>query len=256
MQRIGLALLQQVWFGGLFVLWATLLFGGFALGRPSAADGRRMPVWTRIASSLVLVLAAWSFYLVDVLFLGRSAGVLGLGIAVGMTLGALGDLFLAGLISAPDRVLAGMAAFGLGHVAYMAGMLAWAAQERLTATPGRWVAWLVWLVLGAVGWYAAVYRGGPCTKRHWLALPYALLLANTVGVAAGLSLQVATFIPLALGAFLFLASDLLLAANLFCALQFPGIHDVIWLTYGPGQMLIVYTPILLLLRQVLNVSAA
>ena len=84
-------------------------------------------------------------------------------------------------------------------------------------------------------------RGHTPTTLHWAALPYALLLASTAGFATGLALQDATLLPLALGAALFLLSDLILAAQLFNHLHFPLIGDVIWLTYGPGQMLIVYT---------------
>ena len=43
------------------------------------------------------------------------------------------------------------------------------------------------------------------------------------------------------GAALFLISDLILAAQLFNDLHFRGVGDVVWLTYGPGQMLIVYS---------------
>jgi hypothetical protein len=71
-------------------------------------------------------------------------------------------------------------------------------------------------------------------------LPYALLLASTAGLATGLALQSTYFVPLAIGAALFLLSDLILAGELFSGLQFPLIGDVIWLTYGPGQALIVY----------------
>jgi hypothetical protein len=76
---------------------------------------------------------------------------------------------------------------------------------------------------------------------HWAALPYALLLATTAGLALGVALQNALFFPLALGAFLFLLSDLILAGALFSDLGFPLVHDVVWLTYGPGQMLIVFS---------------
>jgi hypothetical protein len=41
------------------------------------------------------------------------------------------------------------------------------------------------------------------------------------------------------GAALFLASDLILANQLFNRKSFPLVGDVIWLTYGPGQALIV-----------------
>ncbi len=77
--------------------------------------------------------------------------------------------------------------------------------------------------------------------HHILIVSCSLLLASTAGFATGLALQDSTFIPLAIGTALFLLSDLILAAQLFNKLHFPLIGDVIWLTYGPAQMLIVYT---------------
>jgi hypothetical protein len=54
--------------------------------------------------------------------------------------------------------------------------------------------------------------------------------------------------PLALGAILFLMSDLILAGALFNDLHWPLHHDIVWLTYGTGQMLIVYSIGVLLLQ--------
>jgi hypothetical protein len=93
-----------------------------------------------------------------------------------------------------------------------------------------------------IGWFLAVYRGQ--SKRsvlHYVALPYALLLASSAGLATGLALNISLFIPLAIGCALFLLSDLILAAQLFAGLTFPLIGDVVWLTYGPAQLLIVYS---------------
>lgn len=47
--------------------------------------------------------------------------------------------------------------------------------------------------------------------------------------------------PLAPGGALFLLSDLILAGDMFSGLFFPLIGDVVWLTYGPAQMLIIYS---------------
>src|SRR5690606_23634776 len=99
-----------------------------------------------------------------------------------------------------------------------------------------------WLIVGTLGWYLAVWRGvGERTSLHSAALPYALLLASTAGAATGLALQNALFVGMAIGAALFLLSDLILAAFLFRGASFPLIDDVVWLTYGPAQMLIVYS---------------
>jgi hypothetical protein len=230
---------QRGWLLALGLIWAGLLFGGFLFGSPTEAGGRHMPTWTRMASSLTLVLAGWSWWAI---VRRTSAAWFGLCIAVGMTLGAAGDLLLADLVPLPQPVLWGMAAFGLGHVAYIIAALSFGNQHGLTNSAARWGAWAVWLLIGVLGWYFIVMRGQQATVLHWAALPYALLLASTAGCATGLALQQSVFVLFACGAALFLLSDLILAAQLFNHYQFARVHinDVVWLTYGPGQFLIVY----------------
>jgi hypothetical protein len=237
-ERLG-SPLQAGWLLVLFLLWAASLFGGFLFGTPDARNEHRMPTSTRMVSSLILVVAAWSWFL----FTNQIApGTFSLLIALGMTLGFVGDLFMARLLPIlKDPVLGGIGAFGLGHVAYITALISFGDQAGLNATGPRWLGWLVWLVIGAVAWYLVVFRGGRPTPLHWLALPYALLLASTAGFATGLAVQSPAFIPLAVGGALFLLSDLILATQLFNNRHFHLIGDVIWLTYGPAQMLIVYT---------------
>jgi hypothetical protein len=211
----------------LLLLWALLLFGGFALGR-DPARAERIPRWARIGSSLVLVILAWYGYL---LAHTASAGRYALLIVIGMTFGLIGDLFMARVVPAPNRVLAGMGAFGLGHIAYIAAITGYA--------PVGWVALFVWLILGGVLYYAVVLRDGQRSTLSLATFPYALLLAATAGVATGLALQQPLFIGLAVGAALFLISDLLIAAEIFNGARLPLHNDIVWLTYGPGQMLIV-----------------
>lgn len=234
-QMLGSAVASW-WLGGLLALWAALLFGGFALGREDAAAARRMPVWTRMASSLALVAAALGWC---ALAWGGPARGYALAIGVGMSLGAVGDLALAGWLRLREPVLAGMAAFGLGHVAYIAGMLWLGGRLEQNAGGARLAAWAVWLAVGAAGWYVVVFRRGKRGPLRWAALPYALLLASTAGLATGLALQTPAFVPLAIGGALFLLSDLILAGELFGGLRFRLIGDVVWLTYGPAQALIV-----------------
>jgi YhhN-like protein len=220
----------------LFTLWAALLFGGFILGRPSAEDDRRMPTWTRMASSVTLVVIAW----LGVYFTRATpVGGYALLIAIGMSLGLLGDLILAQVIPFTEHVLGGIAAFGLGHIAYLAAAIGLARQFGLVAPVALWSMLALWLVVGVAGWYLVVFRGQKPTALHWAALPYALLLASVAGVFMGLALQSSLIIPAAIGAILFLASDLILASQLFAGRSFPLIGDIIWLTYGPGQALIV-----------------
>jgi hypothetical protein len=221
----------------LLALWAALLFGGYFFGSRSADLARRMPTWTRIGSSLALVAAAWSWYLFT---RTTPVAVFALLIALGMTLGLLGDLFLAHVLPAPEATLAGMAAFGLGHIAYIAALLIFAGAHGLLASPPLYGSIALWLLAGLIGWYLVVLRGHEPTTLRWAALPYALLLAGTAGAATGVALQAPSFASVAIGAALFLVSDLILAGQLFNKLFFPQIGDIIWLTYGPAQALIVF----------------
>lgn len=231
--------LQNLWLLLLFLLWAALLFGGGLIGKPDAERARRMPRWTRLLSSFVLALAAWSFALVSRVSAFADVSLL---IAVGMTLGFLGDLFMAKLILKDERhVLGGIGAFGLGHVAYIVAFLLLGNRLGQDAAAPRWVALIAFWLLGLICWYWVIYR--PAAERgglHIASLPYALLLSTTAGIAAGLALQDGRLFPVALGALLFLISDLILAARLFNKTYFRWIDDWVWLTYGPAQMLIVF----------------
>lgn len=247
------------WFvalAGLWLLWAIVLFGGFLLGSAAGDLTHRMPAWTRMGSSAALVLAAWAWFVLSQRASTRvraadagararpaaqaTAGGFPLLIALGMTAGFAGDLILAGFLPGGENVLAGIAAFGLGHVFYITAILRWAGRRGFGNARARWIAFAAWWVVGAAAWYLVVFRGQKATVLHWAALPYALLLAGTCGAASGLAAQAKAFVPMAVGAALFLASDLILAAQLFNGVDFRLIGDVIWLTYGPGQMLIVY----------------
>jgi hypothetical protein len=229
---------QRGWLVVLVILWAGLLFGGFALGHLNRHDKQGMPTWTRIGSSCILVVLAWSLY-------GFTrVGVLApfsLLIALGMSLGWIGDIALAELLPVPQPLLLGLCAFGIGHISYIAAFI------DMHVLIGHTVPFLflggiiTWLLIGIIAWYLIVIRGNRITLLHRLALPYTLLLAGTAGLTTGLATQSTNFVLVALGAACFFCSDLILAAQVFKHLDFPFIQDAIWLTYGPGQFLILYS---------------
>ena len=164
-------------------------------------------------------------------------------IAMGMTFGFLGDVFMAKLLISDDNAtLGGIGAFGIGHVFYIIGLVRFGNKFGLDDKNKRQKALTTCLVIGAMSWFIIVFLGAEERSiLHFAALPYALLLSSTFGIACGLAWQKPVFAILALGAGLFLFSDLLLAADLFNDFHFWGIVDIVWLTYGPGQMLIVFT---------------
>lgn len=211
----------------LILAWACLLFGGWLWGKDPQRY-RRMPVWTRIASSAVLVLLGWYGLLLSPA--GEQMAYARL-IVVGMSFGFVGDLLMAGLLPAPNRVLGGIAAFGVGHVAYIAGIVGY--------RPVLWWVVTVGLLAAAGLFYGVFLRNKKRSPLLWAALVYSLLLASTAGLGVSLALQAPLFGVLAVGGLLFFASDLILGLELFNHTRFPYLGDWVWLTYGPGQALIV-----------------
>jgi YhhN family len=232
---------------GFWPLWATTLIGG-TLFLLRNADSLPWPTRTvllvsHLGSSLWLVAAAW------VWFLGFSrspaANTVALFLA-GMVLGTLGDFFNAGalqeLAPLPDPTLGGIAAFALGHVCYIAGCRLVGQRVAFHSRAQFWGPIAFWQLFALVGWYLVVFRGarGGPGILVWAALPYSLLLAGVTGLTSSLALADRRFMALALGGILFLASDLILAFEMFRG-EFPNATHAVWLTYGPAQMLIVYS---------------
>ncbi len=227
-------------FAILWLAWAVLLADAMVLGNRAAGHGSSEAVAARMASSVVLAAAGW---LAAFVWRNSPTGRFSLTVALGMTLGTIGDFFNAGLLGfvpLPDPVLGGILAFGLGHVAYIAGCVDLARRTGLTSRRSVAGAVIAWQVVGLVGWVLVALLGSEARGLVWPALPYSLLLAGTAGIATGLAAQQPRLASLAIGAALFLASDLILAFELF---RGPFAHDTecVWLTYGPGQMLIVFS---------------
>jgi len=229
-------------FAALWVVWAALLAAAMVLGNLTDGHSSAAATAARMGSSVALVVTGWFAYS---LWRNTSAGHFALCIAIGMTLGTIGDFFNANLlkfIPLKDPVLGGILAFGLGHIAYIVGCKTLATRAGLTNRRAMFAAIVVWQLIGLVGWYFVAMQGTKARDLVWPALPYSLLLAGTAGITSGLALQCSRFIPLALGGALFLASDLILAFGMFGG-RIPHQTEWVWLTYGPGQMLIVFSVI-------------
>ncbi len=231
------------WLVGLWLLWAGLLLGGMLWGvlRPDASS--QVGLVTRLGSSLALIAAGWSYFLVC--RESAAAKYAGL-IAIGMMLGTLGDFFnaevLQSIIPLPNPELGAIGAFGLGHIAYIVACLDARKKTGLTSRTSLFASVALWQLVGLVGWMIVVYPTELAEVQAliWPALPYSLLLAGTAGFATALAVQDRRFMVLAVGAALFLLSDLILAWRIFRG-PFTYGTEAVWLTYGPGQMLIVYS---------------
>lgn len=198
-----------------------------------------MPLWTRLLSSFMLVIAAWLWFATaQHSVLHRYAAA----IAIGMSLGFLGDIFMARILKLPRYLLWGMLTFGLGHLFYITAFWGMVEKFAFGFDPRAIGVTLFWLLLGLSGWYFAVIRKQEQVQGlHIAALAYALLLCTTAAAATLLALQAPVFLFSAIGAALFLLSDLILSVRLFRQTHFYLINDVVWLLYGPAQAMIVYS---------------
>jgi len=225
----------------LLAVWAALLILGFALGRLDDERINRIPRANKILSSAILVVCALIWWLA-----GASGTPLAAYAALlffGMAFSFLGDVIMAQLLPLPQHVLFGMGAFGVAHVLYIAAYLRLGGVLGLQSGRARAVGLAVLLVLAVVLWRTLIRSPQTEAVLNYGSLGYALLLAAMAGLAVSLALQEPRFVPLALGAVLFLVSDVFLGHRLFQGGSFLLIGDLVWMTYIVGQLLIVFSTV-------------
>jgi len=187
-------------------------------------------------TSGVLVVAAWWFWAKEVQ--GSPLDRYAFWIALGMSLSCLGDLVTGGILPTRKPYITAMGLFGIGHIAYLVAIGAASTALQAHIMPGP-------LLLGLAGgvfcWATLVRRPGVRSLMNRLALGYSLLLGAMVGGALSLVWQRPALWPLAVGAVLFGASDLLLGRRELRKLRWFLMYDVIWALYIFGQLLIVWS---------------
>ncbi len=231
---------------GLLILGMGVYLLGLLFGRFDAGRIHRSPTWARMASSVALVLAALAWWLGA----GRSTPLAAYTafLFLGMLLSFVGDLTMAQLLPLSPHVLFGMLAFGLAHVAYLIGY-GQAARAMALTDPRAWAGGVGGaLLLAVLLWWALIRSPGSSSPLSYGALGYALLLGGMFGAALALAVQDARFLQLAVGALLFLASDVILGNRIFRENDWFLVGDVVWMLYIAGQALIVFSPAHLLMR--------
>lgn len=163
-------------------------------------------------------------------------------IPVGLALGALGDLMLA--LGGIGRFLAGVAAFGLGHLAYAGGLLWRGAAlgfDGVSPAEGLALGGLLVLLVSTEVWLA------PRTGELRQPVRGYVGLIGLMGVAALLLPDHAGQGILRAGAGLFILSDLMLALQLFVVKDTGWRRRLaltLWPAYWAGQALILWGAVL------------
>jgi YhhN family len=226
----------------LWLLWFVLLPCTFVAGVATGDSS-----WSRFwwVSSVVLSAGAWINW-----FWHRRdrLGFCFACIALGMTLGTLADVYGAfKVIRFTEPLVMIIPLFALGHVGYVCGTLTLASRLKLTGH-SKWTkvlasAVVVYCLVGLGLWVALVYPSEDLTSMHVPTAVYTIFLAVAAAVMAAVAWLDRRFLAMGIGGALFLISDGFLAVRLFQD-NWRGIGDLCWITYGIGQMLIVYGAIL------------
>jgi uncharacterized membrane protein YhhN len=226
-------------FYALLALWAGLLIVGLALGPADRVRMRRIPLLNRMGSSLILVMCGWLWWWAGTR--GTSLAGYGVFVAIGMVFGFLGDLFMAQVVPAPNRVVAGMAAFGVGHVAYIAAYVR--LGDALGASDGgvRLTSVAALLAIGLTMWWRFVRSPQASRVLNYGSLAYCLLISAMLGMAIALAVQAPALRLLAIGAALFTLSDVILGNEVVRGNRWYPVGDIVWMTYIVGQALIVFS---------------
>ena len=228
----------------LLAVWTALLILGFVCGKLDQERINRIPRANKILSSAILVVCALIWWLA-----GASDTPLAAYAALlffGMAFSFLGDAIMAQLLPLPQHLLFGMGAFGVAHVLYSSAYLRLGSVLGLTIVWARAAGLAVLLILAVVLWWTLIRSPQTDAVLNYGSLGYALLLAAMAGLSVSVALQEARFVPLALGALLFLISDVFLGHRLFQDGTFLLVGDLIWMTYIVGQLLIVFSTAIVL----------
>jgi uncharacterized membrane protein YhhN len=208
------------------------------LGRPNAEGTSRAIPWLQRSTSLMLAVAAWCFYLAGAAQTPLAA--FSLCIAIGMSVSFVADLIMAEIIRLPNRVIGGIVAFAVAHLAYIAAILLLAQALGQAPLATMLVCVAACVLGGAIYWRAAVDTPAAPAPLRWGSLGYLVVLGAMTGLAWGAAITWPGLWPLAAGALLFFISDAILGNQIFRDNNWPSVGDVVWITYILGQAGIVW----------------
>lgn len=223
--------------GGLAGLWVLSRFFGLIWGQATAAPEALAPGGLSVAGSAILALAAWWG---AARWRDAVGARLAFGVAIGMTCGFLGDLALTQwAVEGRASFLVALGAFGAGHASYVVALSSKLREWKLGS--------LAWPVAALGGWHFAIWGAEARPGGYvWPILAYGLALSGVAAVAASLAAKDRRHLMTVFGASAFMVSDFWIGLTVFNPERAKAAYaalglDVVWLTYGPAQFLIVHS---------------
>ena len=222
----------------LLVLWAGALVGSLVLELTNAPVAHSTVSWLLRSTSPLLVLIGWVLYAGGH---GDGLGTVRLLGAIGMSVSCVGDVVMGQIIPTPEPILTGIAVFGSAHIIYIIAFAVVASRLGLISARVRWVSTGLAAGVGVACWSIFVRTPAAVVALNIGALVYSLIIGSMGGMALSLALQNRRFIATAVGAGLFMLSDVMLGAWALRDTRWEYIGEAVWWSYIIGQMLIVWS---------------
>jgi uncharacterized membrane protein YhhN len=161
---------------------------------------------------------------------------------LGMVASFIGDLIMARLIPAPNRLLGGMVAFAAAHALYIrAYASAVGATGASLFSAALVIALFVYFALTFFGWREYVRNPDKPDALNIGALGYGIWIAIMASCAVAMAASLGgRWWLAALGGLSFIASDFLIGTTDIRETRIENANDWIWMTYLAGQMGIIY----------------
>lgn len=224
--------------GTLFVLWAVALVGSLLLELTNTPLAHSTVSWLLRSTSPLLVLIGWLLYAGGP---RDGLGAVRLLVALGMSVSCVGDVVMGQIIPTPEPILTGIAVFGTAHIIYIIAFAVVAGRFGPTSSRVRAASIALAVAVGVACWSIFVRTPAAAVALNIGALVYALIIGSMGGMALSLALQNRRFIATAIGAGLFMLSDVILGARALRDVHWSLIGETVWWSYIIGQMLIVWS---------------
>ena len=237
MEKNAIIALISAWIAGIgFALFVKLIFLSasvvFALIYIFGKDPRKSTSRKALASIFFFLYGLTALVWQLIIRAGKTDAFTIL-ILTGLALGAAGDILLEMSGKKPGLFVFGGASFAAGHLFYVAGFLTvYTRSAPAAAASGV-------LLAAAITICLCLSLGIAGKKRYALAV-YAFVLSfmTCCAVITAAVTRDARFMPIAPGAVLFLASDVLLAVNMFSKKKRKAVGTACLICYYAGQLLI------------------